>query len=256
MIQTSEITSQSIASDNVVHNRLLYGYFAAKDYINGNLLDIGCGEGRGVEHLSQYASSYTGIDKNLHAINKLKEQYPKHHFFNGNVPPLDLFEDNSFDTVVTLHVLEHIQDDVLYIDEIYRVLKPGGQLIVSTPNIKMSLARNPWHVREYTKEQLETLLKSNFSSINKLGLFGNKKVMEYHEKNRRSVNKIMKFDIFNLQYKLPASWLQKPYEYLNRRNRNKLYDSNDSLVNEVGLNDFYLDNVNDQCFELYYIAKK
>ena len=59
-----------------------------------------------------------------------------------NVPPLK-FDDNSIDFVVTFQVIEHIKDDEKFVQEIHRVLKPGGKLILTTPNILMSLSRNP-----------------------------------------------------------------------------------------------------------------
>ena len=68
-------------------------------------------------------------------------------------PQLD-FPENSVDFIVTFQVIEHIQDDEEFIKEIYRVLKAGGKLILTTPNRLMSLSRNPWHVREYSPEEM------------------------------------------------------------------------------------------------------
>ena len=49
--------------------------------------------------------------------------------------------------VVTFQVIEHIKNDHLFIQEIKRVLKQDGLFIMTTPNRKMSLTRNPWHVQ-------------------------------------------------------------------------------------------------------------
>ena len=164
-INATEITSAEIASDNVIHQRLLFAYEAAQNYIKGDLLEIGCGEGRGVELLVQKADSYTAIDKIATVVDKLSEKYPNVKLLNMLVPPFTGIADNTYDTVVTFQVIEHIEPDDEYVKEIYRVLKPGGLAIITTPNIKMSLTRNPWHVREYTKQELNGLLSKYFSQV-------------------------------------------------------------------------------------------
>ena len=84
-------------------------------------------------------------------------RHPHVEFHQAVVPPL-AFAANSFDFVISFQVIEHIKQDVELVREVKRVLKPGGKFIVTTPNAPMSLTRNPWHVREYTAEQLQNLL--------------------------------------------------------------------------------------------------
>jgi ubiquinone/menaquinone biosynthesis C-methylase UbiE len=253
---TTEITSSQIKSDAPLHYRLLYAYHSAKQFVNGNLLEIGCGEGRGIEELKPLITHYTAIDKNVYLLNKLKEKYPNYSFVEGNIPPLSQFQDNSFDTVVTFQVIEHIGNDHLFVKEIYRVLKPNGKLLLSTPNIEMTLTRNPWHEREYTPTQLTELLKQYFDSVQPMGITGDQEVFDYYQKNKKSVQKITRFDIFNLQYKLPASWLRLPYDILNRLNRNKLMKQNLHLINNIGLHNYSLTENTTQSFDLFYIATK
>src|ERR1041384_5570387 len=50
-IFTTEITSEQITSDNPIHQRLYKAYVVAKDYVKGDVLEVGCGEGRGVDIL-------------------------------------------------------------------------------------------------------------------------------------------------------------------------------------------------------------
>jgi 2-polyprenyl-3-methyl-5-hydroxy-6-metoxy-1,4-benzoquinol methylase len=80
------------------------------------------------------------------------------------IPPFSGLQDNAFDVVVSFQVIEHIRNDRQYIKEIYRVLKPGGKALITTPNIKMSLSRNPWHIREYTAVELSDL-SSIYSTV-------------------------------------------------------------------------------------------
>ncbi len=74
---------------------------------------------------------------------------------------------DSFDGVITIEVIEHVPEDELFVKNIARVLKPGGFLILSTPNgEQLTVIDNPDHLRHYTKAQLESILKKYFSEVN------------------------------------------------------------------------------------------
>ena len=95
------------------------------------------------------------------------------------------FEDDSFDSIVSFQVIEHLEDDELFIKEIYRILKPGVIALLTTPNRKMTLSRNPWHIREYTADELSNLCLKYFKQVEMKGIKGNKKVMEYYLRNKQ-----------------------------------------------------------------------
>lgn len=254
-VYTTEIASDELTSDNPIHQRLLKAYYLAEEVVDGSLLEIGCGEGRGVELLAPKVKSYTAVDKIGEVVENLSAKYPKSNFIQANIPPLP-FEDNSFDTIISFQVIEHIKDDSTYLEEINRILKPGGKAYVSTPNIKTTLSRNPWHIREYTAQELTTLCEKYFKLVEMKGIAGNDKVMEYYQQNKASVNKIMRFDIFNLQHHLPASVLKVPYEILNRRNRNKLQATDDSLVATIHYSDYLLSDEPDNSLDLFAVLTK
>lgn len=73
--------------------------------------------------------------------------------------------DSSFDCVVAVEVLEHVERDDLFVSEVYRVLKPGGVFVMTTPNGDFVENTNPDHLRHYTREQLRTVLASCFGTI-------------------------------------------------------------------------------------------
>ncbi|WP_299458438.1 bifunctional 2-polyprenyl-6-hydroxyphenol methylase/3-demethylubiquinol 3-O-methyltransferase UbiG [uncultured Microscilla sp.] len=256
MFKTTEITSNEIVSDNPVHQRLTFAYEEAIKYVSGNLLEIGCGFGRGLETLQKVCDQYTAIDKNDKLIAWLSEQYKDFTFLSQNIPPFTGLQDNTYDFVVSFQVIEHIKDDNLYLKEINRVLKPGGKALITTPNIKYSLTRNPWHIREYTAQELATLMGRYFSQVDTHGVKGNEKVMDYYNQNKKSVEKITRWDVFNLQYRLPRQVLQVPYDILNRMNRKKLQKQDNSLVAQINFDDYYLSDRPDESLDLYYIATK
>lgn len=255
-VYTTEIASDQITSDNPIHQRLLKAYVAVLPYIKGSVLELGCGEGRGVELLMEQAEDFTGLDKIQEVIDKLTAKYPNATFKQAVFPPFSDIADNTYDTIVSFQVIEHIKDDKLYLQEIQRVLKPGGRAILSTPNIKMTLTRNPWHEREYTADELKKLAQNCFSDVDMKGIAGNDKIMEYHNRNRASVQKITRWDIFNLQYRLPAPVLRVPYDILNRLNRNSLEKTNDALVASITHEDYLLRDQNEENLDLFCILTK
>jgi len=255
-VYTTEITSEEISSDNPIHQRLFKAYVIAKEYVSGDVLEVGCGEGRGVGLLMQHARSFTAVDKIEDVISDLKIKFPTARFLSMNIPPLRELPDNAYDSIVSFQVIEHIQDDVLFLKEIHRVLKPGGIALLTTPNRRMSLSRNPWHIREYLPEELRNIAAKFFPHVQMKGITGNEKVMNYYDQNKRSVKRITRFDIFNLQYHLPASILKVPYEILNRWNRNKLQSSDNRLVTDIKHEDYLVVDDASNALDLLLIVRK
>ncbi|MDX1629170.1 MAG: class I SAM-dependent methyltransferase [Fulvivirga sp.] len=255
-VYTTEIASDKIPSDNPIHQRLLKAYYIAQDYVQGDLLEIGCGEGRGIALLKGQVDSFTAIDKIDEVVERLSKAYPEATFIQDNIPPLNKLEDAQFDVVVTFQVIEHIKDDRQFLEEIRRVLKPGGKALITTPNIKKTLTRNPWHIREYTADELAALAGEVFDTVDMKGITGNEKIWEYYHKNKKAVEKITRFDVFDLQHKLPSSLLKIPYDLLNRLNRNKLQTTNDDLVKQISHEDYLLTDEADDALDLFCIVKK
>ena len=260
MYKTTEITSAEIQSDNPVHQRLLFPYVEAASLVAGRVLEIGCGWGRGLELLTQAASHYTGIDKNGELIAALRAEYPQATFIEASIPPLTdhnggPLADNQFDFVVTFQVIEHIENDDLFIREAHRVLKPGGKLLLTTVNRNFSLTRNPWHVREYNADELKTLMARYFATVETRGIHGNDKVMTYYEQNKESVKKLTRFDIFDLQHRLPRRLLQVPYDLMNRLNRNRLLQA-DGLAAEINYTDYLLSRDPAGSLDFFYVGTK
>lgn len=240
------------ASDNYVYRRSLLAYHRAAEMIGGDVLEIGTGSGYGVELLAPKCDRFITVDK---SVPEGFSQHEKAEFYKMEVPPLE-FENNSFDCVVSFQVIEHVKDDISLVREVARVLRPDGRFILTTPNAPMSLTRNPWHVREYNADELMNLLACDFSKVEAYGVVGNKKVMEYYRKNKKSVERITRFDILDLQHRLPRQLLQKPYDILNRLNRKSLLRNNTKLTSSITEKDYSVVPYRPDCFDLFFVATK
>ncbi len=253
---TTEITSDTLTSDNPIHQRLIKAYYLALPRVNGDLLEVGCGTGRGMALLHPACQRYVAVDKIGSVLEALSLQFPTVEFQQMNLPPLEGIESNAFDRVVSFQVIEHIREDRWFLQEIRRVLKPGGLAFLSTPNSAMSLTRNPWHIREYLPYELQELAASIFSRVEVHGITGNNKVMRYYQQNKEAVQRITRFDVLNLQHRLPAWMLKIPYDLLNRVNRNSLKKSDKQLVTEITHDDYLLTDEVTSALDLYCICTK
>jgi len=138
-----------------------------KDLVNqakpGSLLDIGCGTGSLLLSLSSKVDSITGIDLSEKAVKHCRQIMPQANFVEGEATQLR-FADNSFDLVLALDVIEHVSEDKSVISEAYRVLKPGGRLILSAPAFPWLFSQRDsaaGHLRRYRRSELVSLLKDS-----------------------------------------------------------------------------------------------
>ena len=138
-LQTAERVSHADQSDNYVFQRSLLAYHRASELVSGSVLEIGTGIGYGIDVIAPSATRFMTIDK--FETNIDTSEIDNVEFHQMTVPPID-FPANSFDCVISFQVIEHIKDDVDFVAEVYRVLKPNGVFIVSTPNAPTTGSKN------------------------------------------------------------------------------------------------------------------
>ncbi|MFN4083460.1 MAG: class I SAM-dependent methyltransferase [Bacteroidia bacterium] len=246
-------------SNNVTVQRCFFAYEFAKPFIENKIIaDIGCADGYGTTYLADFAKEATGVDYSETTLKKARQKHGHKSnlsFKQGSVPPLP-FNDESLDVVTSFQFIEHIHDRIGFIKEVYRVLKPGGVFLCSTPNALMSIARNPFHVHEYTFNEMENEVKNIFNNYEFKGLQGNNKVNTYYEQNARWAKKILKLDPLGLHKLVPANWLTVPYNFLTTLMRNKLKEQNNETI-KISTKDFFLTNDNlNQTWDIYLVASK
>lgn len=246
-------------SNNVTVKRCFYAYEFAEEYIKGKrIADIGCGTGYGTIHMAQLAEHAVGVDYSAETVAQNKKdnaQVENLEFITCTVPPITL-PDASFDVVTAFQFIEHLDDPMGFIKEAKRILKPGGTFLCTTVNAKMSLARNPFHVFEYTFDAMEADFRKVFDDVEMIGLQGNKRVNEYYKDNAKWVKSILKWDILGLHKILPSKWLALPYNFLTSKMRQNLMETND-VTTDISTKDFFLQKDNlDKTWDIFVIAKK
>ncbi|MEE3852687.1 class I SAM-dependent methyltransferase [Gordonia sp. LSe1-13] len=160
---TGERTVPGIPEENYWFRRHEVAYAHILDRCAGReVLEAGSGEGYGAAMLAEVARSVVCVDYDESAVAHTRRRYPELTVHRGNLIDLPL-ADESVDVVVNFQVIEHLWDQAGFIAECRRVLRPGGVLLISTPNrITFSPGRdtplNPFHTRELDAAELSELL--------------------------------------------------------------------------------------------------
>ncbi len=172
-------------------------YRFISDYMKDKrVLDVGCGCGYGSYLIAtKGANEVIGVDRDRQALEYAKQNY---HSNNLSFKYLDLLEDNAlknqkFDAVTSFQVLEHIEDNSLYLSTLSSFLNAGGFVYISTPNRliyspKSKKPSNPYHYKEYSPVELAEILNNYFDDLEIWGQkITNQEYQEYENNLRRKV---------------------------------------------------------------------
>ena len=153
----------------------LHRYFLARELARGlDVLDVAAGEGYGSAFLAQTARSVVGVDCDAASVAHASAAYGAANlrFLSGDARRLPL-PDATFDLVVSFETLEHFSEHDAFMAEVRRVLRPGGRLLLSTPERDIyspaDTAANPYHVKELSRAEFAALLRRHFAHASVLG---------------------------------------------------------------------------------------
>lgn len=165
---TGERLETYIFNENMAEH--LHRYAIARNLAAGKVvLDIACGEGYGSHLLADVAKQVFGVDVDAGTIAHAtgKYQKPNLSFSVGNAAKIPL-ADHTVDLVVSYETIEHHDQHEAMLSEIKRVLKPGGLLIISSPDKKYYTDEtgfeNIYHVKELYEHEFKALIGRYFSN--------------------------------------------------------------------------------------------
>jgi len=152
----------------VIEAEHLHRYLIAAELVRGlDVLDVASGEGYGSFLLSHVAKTVVGVDIADIAVNNARQKYVQDNLKFVCASCIDMpLDDASVDLVVSFETIEHHDQHEAMLAEIKRVLRPGGILLISSPNRpeydKTLSEPNIYHVKELDLNEFSSLLKCYF----------------------------------------------------------------------------------------------
>ncbi len=206
------------------HDRLIYlkqlalYEFARSNCASRRVLDLGCGEGYGSAEIAHAARLVIGADRSLETMLQASAKYRTGSLVFVVCDAQDLpFASNSFDTVISFEVIEHVSNVGGYLAEVARVTRSAGVCLFSTPNRLLRLLpfQKPWntfHQREYDPKGLARVLERAFGNVRVLGLLAKPDLLEI-EKRRVRQNPFVAYPRMIARWVLP----DRMYDLLKKR---------------------------------------
>src|SRR6266540_2852678 len=149
---------------------------AFEPFFGRSVLEIGVGHGGFYEHLPP-VEEYIGLDLDADLVERCRERYPDLRFVQGDIADGDLparLADARIDTVLCANVLEHVDDDASAVENLLKLLTPGGHLLLFVPafgRLYTTLDRLAGHRRRYTKAAVAVLIPPSAGEILRLEYF-------------------------------------------------------------------------------------
>lgn len=153
----------------------MHRYSAVQNILRDKVvLDAACGTGYGSNMIAEVANMVYGVDISHEAIEYATNTFcelKNVKYVQADIMKLP-FNDEMFDAVVSFETIEHVGEKIQnkFLEEIRRVLKPDGILVMSTPNkeiytVRAGNAATEWHVKEFFEDEFDRFLRSKFRNV-------------------------------------------------------------------------------------------
>ena len=163
-LEVNEATAGTLLySEHVVRYQLAASYAAGK-----TVLDAACGSGYGAYLLATSgAKKVWAVDADQAALEPAAKRYSHEaiEFLTDNVQSLAKIGEAEVDLAVSLETIEHLPNSDSFLQQVKRVLKPGGLAIISTPNREVFGQTNPYHLKEFTRQEFIDALSQYFTKV-------------------------------------------------------------------------------------------
>ena len=233
MTVTGERVTTSRGGFNPTWQRHVADYARCAPFLGPDrVLDVGCGIGHSAALLAPRAS--VGLDISPTAL--AGQQRPLATADMRRLP----FATGTFGGIMSVQSIEHVPDPQRALAEMVRVLHAGGTAVIVTPN-RLTFGRpdeiiDPYHYFECDAEELHALCRPYFASVRILGIFGSERYMEFHRKERRKLDSLLRIDPLRLRRLVPRTVKQRLYDQQLTRNRRHPDPAAEAIVAE----DFFL----------------
>ncbi len=196
------------------------------------VLDLGCGVGHSFHLLAPRES--VGLDADPRALEGQERET-----IAGDMRALP-FEDCTFPAVLSVQSIEHVPDPGRVLEQVRRVMRPGATAVFVTPN-RLTFGRpheiiDPYHYVEYDPEQLRSLMAAWFREVRILGIFGSPRQLKFLQRERRSLDRLLRLDPLRARRSIPRVARQRLYDTSLRLARRRVAP----MARDIGVEDFSL----------------
>lgn len=209
MTVTGERVTTQVGGFNPTWQRHVAAYALCAEHLPpGRVLDLGAGVGHSAEMLAPRESVGVDIDEAA-----LEGQARETHVADMRSLP---FEEHSFDSVLSVHSLEHVPDPEKVVAEAARVVQPDGVVVFVTPN-RLTFARpdeiiDPYHHVEFSSDQLQALCADTFAEVEIRGIFGSERYLALVAGERVKLDALLARDPLRLRRFVPLRVKQQLYD--------------------------------------------
>lgn len=221
---------------------------AEPEFGPGRLLDLGCGIGHSFHLLSPRET--VGVDVDGGALEGQDRET-----LVADMRELP-FGDDSFESVLSVHSVEHVPDPERVVAEVSRVLEPGGIAVFVTPN-RLTFGRpdeiiDPFHFIEFDAGQLKELCSTGFGEVTVKGIFGSGRYMAIHNEERRKLDRLLARDPLRLRRLVPNRLKQRLYDLMLNRSRSL----DDPRAEQITPDDFSLEESGlEDCLDVVAVCR-